>query len=293
MAADASRAEFEPLVTETGVSVRNTAPVGRSARTDRAFRRAGIAVAAALMLQACATAGGDAPVATTGPAAQPVELSDPLEPLNRAVFSANTFLDGLIIKPVALLYRQMVPPPIRTVIGNFLVNLSLPLVFINDVAQGEPQRAADTAGRFMLNSIAGVGGLIDVATDAGVPAAHDEDFDQTFAVWGIGPGPYIVLPILGPSTLRHTVGRGASSFADPVSYAIDDSDVMLGLTIANGIVAREGAIEALDDLQRSSVDFYAAVRSAYWQRRLNLIANGKTTSGRQNDDVFRLDLDAE
>lgn len=283
MAAVASRAECQTMTIQS--------PEADSPRPRRLAARLGGAVAALAMLGACATAGNDVPMSAVPN--QPAELSDPIEPVNRAIFAANTFVDGLLIRPAAMFYRQMIPPAIQTVIGNFLVNLSLPLVFVNDVAQGEPERAAETAGRFMINSIAGVGGLIDVATDAGMPPAHDEDFDQTFAVWGIGPGPYIVLPILGPATLRHTFGRAADSFGDPVNYAIDDQGTTIGIAVANGIVARERAIEPLDDLQRNSVDFYAAVRSAYWQRRLAEISNGKIGTGQGNDDVFRLDLDAD
>ena len=138
------------------------------------------------------------------------------EPLNRGVFQFNTVLDGLLLEPVARLYRMATPEFVRDGVSNFLANLTTPVVLANDLLQGEFKRAELTLGRFMLNTILGLGGgLIDVGGQLGMPQRHFEDFGQTLAVYGTGPGPYLVLPLLGPSTGRDATGRVVDLAFDP------------------------------------------------------------------------------
>lgn len=243
-------------------------------------------MATATTLMACTTtAERDA----RGIPVQPVELSDPLEPVNRVVFDINLFLDGLFIKPIAGMYRALVPPPIREVVYNVTSNAAAPLVFVNDVLQGEPERASDTLGRFMLNTIAGLGGIIDVAGKEGLER-HDEDFGQTLATYGADEGIYLVLPLIGPATARHTVGRVGDYVMDPLRYVLDDG-VRWGLKGTELIDRRSRRIETLDEMRRTSIDFYAAVRSAYWQQRINEIHQGTPPPRETDSDIFRLDFD--
>ncbi len=134
-----------------------------------------------------------------------LEASDPLEPLNRAIFSFNLTLDKAILRPIATVYNAALPDPVRDGVRNFLNNLRTPIILANDVLRGEIGRAGDTVGRFLLNSTLGVGGLFDIASELGFDF-HNEDFGQTLAVWGIGEGPYLMLPIFGPSNPRDAVG---------------------------------------------------------------------------------------
>ncbi|HEX6144198.1 MAG TPA: VacJ family lipoprotein [Geminicoccaceae bacterium] len=198
---------------------------------------------------------------------------DPLEPANRAIFSFNEVIDGLLIKPAALIYRGVVPELVRTGIGNVLENARTPVVLANDVFQGEWGRANTTFGRFMLNTIAGFGGVLDVATWAGMPEGHFEDFGQTLAVYGVGGGPYIVLPLFGPSNVRDTAGRVVDIFLDPISL-FAPSDVSIGRTAAEGVDFREQNIETIEELKRTSLDFYAATRTLARQLRESEIRNG-------------------
>lgn len=139
--------------------------------------------------------------------------NDPLEPLNRGVFFVNRALDTMFIAPISEFYRYLVPWPIRQVVRNGLANLREPVTLANDVLQGNMGRAGDTASRFLLNSTVGLAGAFDVATDFGHPRQR-EGFEDTFAVWGAGEGPFLMLPLLGPSNVRDTVGYVADWFAD-------------------------------------------------------------------------------
>lgn len=210
------------------------------------------------------------------------ERNDPFEPFNRAVFKFNDVVDRAVLRPVAIGYRAVLPSGVRAGIRNFLDNLETPAILVNSLLQGEWERASDTTGRFMANTILGLGGLIDVASDAGIPK-HDEDFGQTLAVWGVAPGPYVVLPLLGPSTFRDTVGKGGDAMIDPFGI-LGGADLLYGEYEDEGpwvrlavdtVDWRARNLDTLDELRRSSLDFYAAVRSAYRQRRAAQIANGR------------------
>lgn len=207
------------------------------------------------------------------------EANDPAEPLNRAIFEFNLFLDKGILRPVASVYRTVLPQFAQDGVRDFLRWLRSPVIFINDILQGKPDRAHETAMRFAANSL-GFFGFIDWAGDAGLEF-HDEDFGQTLAVWGFGEGPYIMLPVLGPSNVRDTVGFVVDTFIfDPISWwQRNDSNAFIhwtawlrfGLTAVDGRARNMGQLQELED---SSLDFYAAVRSLYRQRRNDLIRDG-------------------
>ena len=161
--------------------------------------------------------------------------NDPAEPTNRAVFGANQVVDRNVLKPVATAYRDNVPDGVRRGVHNFVTNLGEPGVFVNDVLQGNVHRALNTTARFVVNSSAGVGGLFDVADDWGLPH-HQADFGQTFGVWGIGPGPAVQLPLLGPSDVRDSVGSVLGFVANPLNQ-ISGGTITL---ITNGRGRRRG-----------------------------------------------------
>jgi phospholipid-binding lipoprotein MlaA len=235
-------------------------------------------------------------LATTPLAAQQDD-GDPLEPINRAIFGFNRVVDGLILDPLATGYGAFVPDLAKTGIRNFLDNLRSPVVFVNDLLQGNPDKAGVTLGRFLLNTIAGFG-LFDVATEAGFEK-HRSDFGQTLGVWGAGEGFYLVLPILGPSSLRDATGLGVDALVlDPLGYISPLTDavpleVRIGRTVVDGIDARWRLDGAIDDVFRNSLDPYATFRTVFRQRREADIQRGR--AGRagptEYDAIFSEDLD--
>ena len=203
-------------------------------------------------------------------------VNDPAEPTNRAVFEFNDFLDRNLLKPVARVYRTL-PADLRDGIHNILNNLRAPVVFLNDVLQGELVRAGETAMRFVINSTVGIAGLGDPATDMGFEH-HNEDFGQTLAVWGFGEGPYVMLPVFGPSNPRDTVGLVVDYFVDPFNWLANHEGVAWATYVRGGARAideRARNYDALEELRRSSLDYYAALRSLYRQRRADDIQNGE------------------
>ena len=206
--------------------------------------------------------------------------NDPLEGLNRGIFEFNRVLDGLLIKPVAQIYRGVLPQQAQDSVRSFLRNLRSPAILVNDVLQGDMDRAGTTISRFLVNTTLGIGGLFDFAADHLDIPYHDEDFGQTLAVWGVGEGPYLVLPILGPSNPRDVVGVASEWFLDPINLYFtnvrDDDWVPWARAIPRGIDARARSIDALDELERTSLDYYAAIRSLYRQSRDNEIRNNRS-----------------
>jgi phospholipid-binding lipoprotein MlaA len=233
------------------------------------------AVRAALLATVLA-AGGCVVQDTPEKVAQIEETRDPFEPTNRYIFEVNRFLDEMLLKPVAWWYRAGVPDPARDRIHLAVENLRLPWTAVNDVFQGEMQRAYEAGARFVINSTVGVVGLFDVATDWGFPH-HEEDAGQTFAVWGAPGDPYLMLPVLGPSNPRDAAGTVVGWFADPVNILLGDGG-SLARGAVSGVDTRERNIETLADLERNSVDFYATIRSIYRQRREAEIRNGAPSS---------------
>lgn len=208
------------------------------------------------------------------PLASPGELvADPIEGLNRVVFTLNDAVDTLVLKPIAAVYGFAVPLVAKQAVVDFYRNLKFPVVFANDLFQGNvTDGAAVTLGRFLVNSTIGVAGLIDMAEGFGLPW-HDADFGQTLYVYGIGPGPYVVLPLFGPSTARDAVGTAADSFLDPLGYILP-LGARLGLTAGKAVSKREAVIDQLDQLRLGSLDYYAAVRGTYYQHRAQELGIG-------------------
>lgn len=202
-------------------------------------------------------------------------INDPMEPLNRYFFEVNRFIDFMLVRPIAEIYRGITPGFIQRGIRNFINNLQTPIVLVNDILQGEGERARTTLARFIINTTIGIGGLIDVAAKEGLPR-HSEDFGQTLGAWGAGEGPYMVLPILGPRPPRDLVGAIVDRVSDPVGWVLrahDAEEYGYGLTVADVIDSRSRTIETVDELEASSIDLYATVRNLYRQQRNAAIEN--------------------
>lgn len=198
---------------------------------------------------------------------------DPLEPLNRGIYKFNDGADALLIKPAAEFYSLIVPEWIRTGVGNFFSNINDVIVALNNLLQGKLSDAGSDVARLAINTTVGVLGLFDFATGWGFEK-HEEDFGQTLGYWGIGNGPYIVLPILGPSNLRDTAGWVGDYYAWPITYVNDDGtrNILVGMRVISG---RAELLAASSILETAALDPYAFVRDAYLQRRRNLVYDGK------------------
>ncbi len=228
------------------------------------------AALAAVFILTAAIAG----CATPPPASDPEALAefnqtnDPLEPTNRVFYAVNDALDTVILRPVALAYHYAVPNVIRSHTHNVLVNLGNPIVLANDMLMGKPRRAGDTLMRLVVNSTIGLAGIFDVATDWGWPQ-HDSDFGITLAVWGMPSGPFLFLPVLGPSSPRDAVGFGVDIALNPVTWI--HGPVGSGLSWGEvGLVAvdsRERVLDDLDKIKAQALDPYATIRSLSVQHR--------------------------
>ena len=202
------------------------------------------------------------------------EIYDPLEGFNRVIFKFNNVADRIILEPVARGYRKL-PSPIQSGISNFLSNLRMPLIIVNQLLQGQINNSAESTGRFMVNTTAGVFGVFDVADNIGLEE-KDEDYGQTLATWGVGDGFYVVLPIFGPSNLRDTTGLILTAVTDPVNaYAVNEGEgwFVPARTTINAVDRRSKIIAEVNALRNNSVDYYAAVRSSYYQNRKAAILN--------------------
>jgi phospholipid-binding lipoprotein MlaA len=215
---------------------------------------------AGLLLTGCATL----------PSGKP-DPRDPWERFNRASFKFNDGIDRAVGRPVAKAYVKVTPRPIRTGVSNVFSNLNNVTTVINDVLQGKIRQAGHDSTRFLLNSTLGLAGLFDPATSAGFEN-NDEDFGQTLGKWGVKSGPYVMLPLLGPSTVRDTFSRGVDQFTDPVNYVEDDSTryIIRALEILD---LRAGLLD-LDEQLNRSYDRYAFVRNAWLQRREYKVKDG-------------------
>jgi phospholipid-binding lipoprotein MlaA len=202
--------------------------------------------------------------------------ADPWEGFNRGLFAVNETIDKAVLEPVARGYRAVTPTFLREGVSNFLRNLRSPVIFANDVLQGEPSRAGVTAARFGVNTTIGIGGIFDPASPMGLER-HDEDFGQTLGVWGVDAGPYLFLPLLGPSSVRDTVGSVVDLAFDPLNWAKFDEadDVRAGRVVLTGLAARESALDAVDEVRRTSLDPYASIRTSYDLLRQSAIQNGR------------------
>lgn len=236
--------------------------------------------AAVLLLAGCATKpAGESALPEGAPnAAAPV--NDPLEPFNRGVHRFNEAVDKVALRPIARGYREYVPGNVRLVVRSALRNLKSPVILANDTLQGEWDRAWNTFMRLLINTTLGLGGIADVATEVGFPY-HEEDFGQTLAVHGVDEGPYLVLPIIGPSNPRDTVGLVVDWFFDPFRYYTAtqnpawDSWALETRTGATVVDSREALLDPIDEIERMSLDTYVGFRSTYRQRRAAAIANAE------------------
>jgi phospholipid-binding lipoprotein MlaA len=197
---------------------------------------------------------------------------DPWERLNRGVYKFNDTLDRAVVKPVTKGYVRVVPSPIRIGVTNFFANLQTPTVMINDALQGKFLAAGNDLGRFLLNSTVGLAGILDPATPAGL-ARNEEDFGQTLGHWGVHPGPFVELPILGPSDVRDTASRVVDTYTNPRQY-IKSTVVSYGLYLPY-LIDKRASLLPLDETLQNVYDPYAFIRDAYLQRRAYLVSDGK------------------
>ncbi|MGD0105269.1 MAG: VacJ family lipoprotein [Rhodopila sp.] len=200
------------------------------------------------------------------------QTDDPLEPTNRVFYAINNGIDTVLLRPAALAYRYVLPDPVRTGIHNVLANIGLPVQLTNDALEGKPRRAGDTTMRFLINTTAGVLGIFDVATKWGYPD-HDADFGMTLALWGVPEGPFLFLPVLGPSDPRDAAGFGVDIALDPFTWIGTGPNhpawsafkwSRFGL---NAIDSRERVLDAVDSIKKTALDPYATFRSLYRQHR--------------------------
>lgn len=202
-----------------------------------------------------------------------IEISDPFEEQNRRVMAFNKVVDNTIIHPVVEGYRYVAPQPVRSGVRNVLRNLRSPITLGNQLLQGDLPGARDALLRAAVNTTVGVGGLFDVAGYEGIEY-EPEDFGQTLAVWGVDPGPYMVVPLIGPSSIRDYTGYFVDGAADPLRWYLFNIDEMGVYTAKFGLDyldLRDSLMDTLVELDKSSIDYYAAVRSAYYQHRQALI----------------------
>ncbi len=251
----------------------------------------------AVSISACATRPPESdPLAV----AEYESANDPFEPVNRTIFGFNTFIDKTFVRPASQVYTAVTPNFMERGVTNFLHNLAEPWTATNQVLQGKPLEAGDTLGRFLINSTVGILGLWDPAKHLGF-IRTEEDLGQTLAVWGVGEGPYIMLPFFGPSSLRDTVGFGGDIVLDPMGMAIHqlnlENDFLLGFDLTTYITRGLDAIDTraryfsiIDELYEAQ-DPYVMARSAWRQNRNYDIADGKITPTQEEEDLFNTEFD--
>ena len=244
-----------------------------------------------------AFSGDDGKIEINGEKNGKVEVKDCFEKVNRGIFSFNQVLDKAIFKPLAKGYR-LFPQPIRSGTSNALTNLSNTVTIPNNILQGQFKNAGINSARFIINSTLGIGGIFDVASYYGLEKLDKEDYGQTLGVWGAGPGCYLVLPILGPSTVRDSIGSLVNMNGGDAWYNVtvvnqtqyfSEADYYAS-RLLNGIDFRAKNLESFESLENSSVDLYASVRSLYLQDRYRKVRNiDKTTETLSDDDWEELD----
>jgi phospholipid-binding lipoprotein MlaA len=222
-------------------------------------------------------AGGDAEFDDSGP-------NDPWEGFNRAIFAFNEKVDIYFLRPVAVGWDFILPDLVQTGIRNVFSNIRFPIIFVNDLLQAKPIEASKDLGRFVLNSTVGIGGILDPAKDVGLEG-NDEDFGQTLGYWGVPPGPYLVLPFLGPSSPRDTIGLAADSATMPYPYFVAWY-VSAAITATNGVNRRARYIEEIDENRKTALDFYSFQRNAHVSYRENLVNERETDDEQPTDDLY-------
>jgi len=252
------------------------------------FRKIIIITLSIILLALNANAGSDGELVLKKN--EPSEIKDCFENLNRATFAFNQALDGIVFKPVASAYR-ILPSPVRSGVSNSLDNLSNLVTIPNNILQGDFKKASINSGRFIINTTIGILGFIDVAQHVGLPEYEKEDYGQSLAKFGIGPGCYIVLPVLGPSTVRDAAGSLATFMGGDAWYNVtvkNDtqyfSDVdYYSSRITSGVDFRAKNYDSLNNLEKNSLDFYASVKSLYLQDRQQKILNTNKIIDTQDD----------
>jgi phospholipid-binding lipoprotein MlaA len=207
---------------------------------------------------------------------------DPFEPMNRVSYKVHQVVDGNVVKPIAQAYVDYTPKPIRQAVSNFFGNIDDMFSFVNDLLQGKPDKAGNDLGRVITNTAFGIGGLIDIASDAGVPKGN-EDFGQTFGVWGIDQGPYLFIPVFGPTTVRDGTGWLIRGYATPIAHIGDEAarDFLVGLNLLD---LRASALQAESLVNQAALDPYAFIRRAYLQRRRYLVYDGNPPPAKKEDE---------
>ena len=259
-------------------------------------RAIGLFAAPQRLLAILLLAGALLCVAAEGRAQDPFDANDPLEDVNRAIFEVNQTIDRFLLKPIAEAYVFILPDEVRLRIANVLSNLSEPLNLVNNAAQGKFERAGSTLMRFTVNTTIGVGGIFDVASEWGYERTP-EDFGQTLAAWGVGGEPFLMLPLLGPTNPRDAAAFGVDWIADPFGYLLP-TEAGLARGVTSGVSQRAQYLEELETLERTSVDFYAALRELYRQYRATEIRDGAPPPAMEIpdfdfDDDFDEDFDEE
>ncbi len=231
------------------------------------MRRVAIASVAATVLAGCAAAPS---------------RDDPFEPMNRASYAVHEVVDGYVVKPVAQAYVDYTPKLVQTGIRNFFGNIDDFFSFINDMLQNKPEKAGNDLGRVITNTGFGLLGLIDIASEAGIPKGN-EDFGQTFGYWGIPQGPYLFIPVLGPTTVRDGTGWIIRAYTTPIGYIPDVStrNILWGIGFLD---ARASALQAESLVDQASLDRYTFIRRSYLQRRQYLVYDGAPPPPKEDDE---------
>ncbi len=257
---------------------RARAPDRRTAMSTR-WRTLAPALAAAVLLGGCTGA-----LARKNVRQEQASSYDPLQRVNRKVFWFNDKVDAYVLEPVARGWDKVAPDPVQRSVSNFFVNARSPIVIINDLLQGKVRDSGTDVGRFAVNTTVGVLGFLDPATRWGMER-HNEDFGQTLGVWGILPGPYLVLPVLGPSNPRDGVGL-LGDWAFSVWPFFVNQYILLGARVVDSVNTRAQLLEEIKNAKEASVDYYTFVRDAYFQRRSALVSDNAETP---NDELYEIE----
>jgi phospholipid-binding lipoprotein MlaA len=222
-----------------------------------------------------------------GPALAGEGENDPIEGFNRKIFWLNDKLDVYVLEPVAKGWEFIAPDPVQKGVSNFFYNVRFPISLVNDVLQGKPIDAGKDVGRFAVNTTVGVLGFMDPATGWGMPR-NNEDFGQTLGVWGVPIGPYLVLPIVGPSSPRDAAGI-AADYAFSITPFFVDQFILMGARLVDGVNERSRYIKEVQDAKESAFDYYSFIRNAYFQRRKALVEDSREAETTDNADLYTIE----
>ena len=254
------------------------------AASEPAMRRRGTTTGAALLAAATVLA-----LSAAAPAARAQDESDPWEGLNRGTFAFNEWLDEWVLVPVATGWDFVAPEPVQTGIANVFDNAGMSVVILNDVLQLKPMRATEDIARLAVNTTVGIGGIFDVATMLEMPE-NDEDFGQTLGYWGVPPGPYLVLPIFGPSNPRDTLGLIVDTASEPWTWFVE-LYISFPVAVFEFVNLRTIYLEEIEELHDTALDYYVFQRNAYVQARALAVADEEAIEEEEEDDLYYFDED--